>query len=505
MRGALIGGIAFAGDRGLQNRELVALRHKAVRLGFTLVESQASATHVHSVCAGLTLRGSFLRSKLTKNYYMAVGGGGANLRGNHMRAKMRLLLVTTVCGLGLFSLTGYAISSPSSQASQPKQNPSLKATAMTTMKIPIVSAYNKFGFDLFSQLLGQDQDQNIFASPLSVATVLAMTYNGAAGETEQAMARTLGLTGMSLAEVNQASAALFKDLQSSDPKVELDIANSLWARQGIEFTADFLERNRQFFGAAISTLDFSDPQCAATINRWVDTSTKGKIKQIVGQIAPDTVMFLVNAVYFKGKWQVEFDKKLTRDETFHLLDGNPKKVPMMWQSGRYPYYRGEKFQAVSLPYGEGHTSLYLFLPDQGTPLKDFFKQLNDQNWDGWLTRFHPMQGSIKLPRFKLEYDRHLNESLKALGMAVAFDRDRADFSRMRVERDLFIQQVKHKAVAEVNEEGTEASAATSVAIGITSAPISSPFAFVADRPFFMALRDEGTGMILFMGVVMEPK
>jgi serpin B len=138
-------------------------------------------------------------------------------------------------------------------------------------------------------------------------------------------------------------------------------------------------------------------------------------------------------------------------------------------------------------------------------LKDFFRQLNDQNWDGWLTRFRRMQGSIKLPRFKLEYDRHLNASLKALGMAVAFDRDRADFSRMRVERDLFIQQVKHKAVVEVNEEGTEASAVTSVGIGITSAPVPTPFTFVADRPFFMALRDERTGTILFMGAVMEPK
>jgi serine protease inhibitor len=266
-----------------------------------------------------------------------------------------------------------------------------------------------------------------------------------------------------------------------------------------------LERNRQFFDAAITTLDFSDPQCAATINRWVDTSTKGKIKQLVGQIAPDTVMLLINAVYFKGKWQVEFDKKLTRDDTFHLLGGKQKKVPMMSQSGRYPYYRGEKFQAVSLPYGEGHTSLYLFLPDQGTLLKDFFKQLNYQNWNGWLTRFRRMQGNIELPRFNLEDDRHLNESLEALGMAVAFDRNRADFSRMRVERDLFIQQVKHKAVAEVNEEGTEASAVTSVGIGITSAPVSRPFTFVADRPFFMALRDERTGTILFMGAVMEPK
>jgi serpin B len=446
-----------------------------------------------------------LRSNPPKDYSLAVSTGGPHLRENTIRAKARLLLVTVICGWGLFSLTGYATFSPSSQASEPKHNLSPQAMAMTTMKMSIVSAYNMFGFELFRHLVGQDQDQNIFASPFSVATALAMTYNGAAGETAQAMGHTLGLTGMSLAQVNQASAALFKDLRSSDPRVQLDIANSLWARQGIEFTPDFLERNRQFFGATITALDFRDPQCTATINHWVDTQTQGKIKQIVGQIAPDTVMLLINAVYFKGKWQVEFDKKLTRDDIFHLLDGTQKKVAMMSQSGRYPYYQGERFQAVSLPYGEGPTSLYLFLPDQGTPLKEFFKQLNDQNWDGWLTRFRPMQGSIKLPRFQLEYDRQLNEALKALGMTIAFDRDRADFSRMRVERDLFIQQVKHKAIVEVNEEGTEASAATSVGIGITSVLTPKPFTFVANRPFFMAIRDERTGTILFMGAVMEPK
>jgi serpin B len=178
---------------------------------------------------------------------------------------------------------------------------------------------------------------------------------------------------------------------------------------------------------------------------------------------------------------------------------------MMSQSGRYPYYQAERLQAVSLPYGEGHTGLYLFLPDPGTPLKDFFQQLNDQNWNEWLTQMRPTQGSIKLPRFKLEYDRQLNEALEALGMTVALDRDRADFSRMRVERDLFIQKVQHKAVVEVNEEGTEASAATSVGIGITSALTPKPFAFIANRPFFMAIRDERTSTILFMGAVMEPK
>lgn len=376
----------------------------------------------------------------------------------------------------------------------------------TTMNSNLAAASNAFGFDLFQQLRRQAGDQNVFFSPLSVTVALGMTYNGAAGETKNAMARALKIEGMNHAELNRESADLLKALKSSDPKIELAIANSLWARGGMRFNDDFLARNRQFYGAEISTLDFNNPQSVATINRWVSGATKGKISQIIDRINPQQVMFLINAVYFKGQWQKRFDKTLTEQQPFHLPGGRQKPVPMMAQSGNYLYQRGDKFQAVSLPYGKGGVSLYLFLPDEESSIDDFLNGLSYQKWEEWINNFDNTPGDVKLPRFKLDYEKTLNDPLKDLGMGAAFNSREADFSGIRAEKDLYISEVKHKAVAEVNEEGTEAAAATSVGISVTS--VREPrerFTFIADRPFLMAIRDSQTGAILFMGAVMDPK
>jgi serpin B len=374
------------------------------------------------------------------------------------------------------------------------------------MNSTLAAASNAFGFDLFQELRRQEANKNVFFSPLSVTVALAMTYNGAVGETKKAMARALKIEGMNHSELNRASAELLKALKSADPKIELDIANSLWARGGMRFNEDFLARNRQFYGAEISTLDFNSPQSVATINRWVSDSTKGKIGKIIDRIDPQQVMFLINAVYFKGQWQKRFEKSLTEDQPFYLLGGKQTQVPMMAQSGNYLYYRGDKFQALNLPYGNGGVSLYLFLPDKGSSLDEFLKGLGYQKWEEWINSFNKTPGDVKLPRFKLDYEKTLNDPLKALGMGVAFSAREADFSGIRAEKDLHISEVKHKAVVDVNEEGTEASAATSVGVSVTSvqAPRES-FTFIADRPFLMAIRDAQTGAILFMGTVMEPK
>ncbi len=428
-----------------------------------------------------------------------------------MRARISLTLSIVIRGLLLFavasSLTGSLIGCAAVDSS-PRSDEAVAAATEVNAKMNqrLIAANNEFGFNLFNQLQRQDANKNVFFSPLSVTTALAMTYNGAAGETRQAMGRTLKLDGMSLAEVNQSSAELLKALKSSDPKVELAVANSLWAQQGIKFKEDFLARNRQFFGAEVASLNFSDPQAVARINGWVSANTKGKIAKIIDRINPQQALFLINAVYFKGLWQQKFDKALTTPQPFHLLGGRQKPVPMMSQSGSYRYLRGDKFQAVSLPYGKGGASLYLFLPDQGSSLNDLLKSLSYQKWEQWISSFRNTPGDVKIPRFKLDYESMLNDALKTLGMEIAFSAERADFSAMSDRRDLFISEVKHKAVAEVNEEGTEAAAATSVGISVTSArPTPQRFTFVADRPFLMAIRDQQTGAILFMGAVMEPK
>ena len=370
----------------------------------------------------------------------------------------------------------------------------------------LVTANTQFGFDLFNEIRKIEEDKNIFISPLSISIALAMTLNGASGETEQAMANTLHLQGLGSEAINPGYAGLRQALQVADPKVILTIANSLWARQDVPFKQDFLQRNTQFFGAEISTLDFTDPNTLPTINQWVNTNTNGKITKILDEINPDMVLFLINAIYFKGTWQTEFDPSHTRDGTFYLTTGDEKQIPMMTRTGDYPYYENyeAKFQAISLPYGDGRMSMYIFLPYPESDINTFLEGLNTENWERWVSQLRDQEVFLSMPKFKLEYKKTLNNPLQSLGMGIAFAPGLADFSQMAdleaLGKNLYIGEVLHKAVVEVNEEGTEAAAVTSVGIRATSAPP----AFMANRPFFFAIRDNETKTVLFMGTVMDP-
>ncbi|MDZ8185385.1 MAG: serpin family protein [Nostoc sp. ChiSLP02] len=392
------------------------------------------------------------------------------------------------------------------QSSLPQpETPLEKKTAKTDTKI--VESSNKFGFKLFSEVYKSDgTGKNIFISPSSVAIALAMTYNGASGSTQQAMAKTLELQGINLSEINSAYAATLKQLlDNSDAKVQLKIANSLWANKDVKFQPDFLQRAEDFYQAKVSNLNFQDPTAINTINNWVKDNTNGKIAKIVEQIQPNQVLFLINAIYFKGKWSQEFDKNQTVKYPFYITSSRQKQHPMMSQDGDYRYYENQQFQAVSLPYGkDGKFSFYIFLPKQTSNLKAFYQNLNAENWEKWMTQFNKQKGFIRLPRFKTEYDVTLNNALKALGMEEAFT-NKANFSGMG--RNFTISQVKHKTFVEVNEEGTEAAAATSVGIVATSAfrPEPQPFRMIVDRPFFCAIRDNQTGSILFMGSITDPQ
>lgn len=379
-----------------------------------------------------------------------------------------------------------------------KQNPN-------NMSEKLVQANTNFGFKLFSQIFAKESQKNIFVSPASVAIALQMTYNGAAGSTQQAMAQALQLQGMSLAEINQSQLALTQSLTKIDPKVQLDIANSLWLREGFPFKPEFLQTTEKYYQAKITNLDFNNPNSVNTINDWVNQNTNSKIPQIIDEIDRSAVLFLINAIYFKGNWQKEFAKSATQEQPFTLLNGTRKQHPLMSQRGKYQYYENTDFQAISLPYGSGRLSMYVFLPKQNVKLADFYSKLTAENWQQWMKQFASRQGEIVLPRFKLEYDLTLNQALEALGMGVAFQRQ-ANFSNMTT-KEVLIDEVKHKTFVEVNEEGTEAAAVTSVGIRATSAPIREepPFKMVVDRPFFCAIRDNQTGTILFMGSIVDPK
>jgi len=374
-----------------------------------------------------------------------------------------------------------------------------------TINSRLTSANTRFGFKVFEQLAKPDAGKNIFISPSSVAFTLAMIYNGASGETQQAMATALELQGMSLPEINQANAALRTMLASADAKVQLNIANSLWARKGLVFKPEFMKRNQEFYAAEISDLDFAAPNTLQTINNWVNQKTNGKINKIVDRIPSDAVLYLLNAIYFKGNWATPFDKTKTKDGQFTLLSGAKKKLPLMSQNGRFRYFENEKFQAISLPYGAGRMSMYVFLPAKNAKLKNFQAELSAANFESWMSQLRSTEGNFVLPRFKLEYEIVLNNTLKALGMEAAFDPQRANFSAMHARpalANVFIGEVKHKTFVEVNEEGTEAAAVTSGGMQATS--FVPPFKMTVDRPFFCAIRDNQTGTILFMGAIVEP-
>ncbi|MEO1146375.1 MAG: serpin family protein [Cyanobacteria bacterium J06638_22] len=380
----------------------------------------------------------------------------------------------------------------------------MPSDALPQLDDRLVAAHNAFGFNLFSQILPSAGNENVMISPSSVAIALAMTYNGASGETQDAMAQALELQGMSLDEINQANAALETILEQADPQVKIGIANSLWGREGVAFDEEFLQRNQTYYNAEVQRLDFADAEATDIINEWVSDSTEGRIPQIIQRIQPEQVLFLINAVYFNGTWSNPFDPALTQDQSFTLADGSSQMVPMMRQAGRFRYTETAQFQAVHLPYGDRRLSMMVVLPREGVSLSDFQQTLTPENWSTWQTAAGSREGMVQLPRFESEFGTQLNDALKALGMERAFDPDAAEFDGMSQDAALYISDVQHRTFIKVDEAGTEAAASTSVGIGATSAPMDPPFQMVCDRPFFYAIQDNETGAILFMGTMMNP-
>ena len=369
--------------------------------------------------------------------------------------------------------------------------------AMTRPGGRVPAATTRFGFDLLHELVDEAPGDNVFMSPLSVFLALAMTYNGAAGTTQAAMAEALRLGELDRDLLNEGSAELILALHGRAPELELSIANSLWARQDVEFLGEFLDSNRSYFGAEVRSVPF-DQATVDAINRWVSDKTEGKIDSIIDELDPNDVMVLLNAVYFKGAWEFPFNEERTEEQAFHLAGGAETRVPMMRQHRRFQYLRGDGFQAVELPYNGG-ASMVVFLPDRQSSLEQFLGTLDPERWDMWMDGFQEAGGEIALPRFKLEFEAVLNEALSDMGMEEAFGA--ADFTAMSPANPA-IREVRHKAVVDVNEVGTEAAAVTSVGMVQSAPPLTVDF--VVDRPFFFAIRDDDTETLLFVGAVYEP-
>ena len=370
-----------------------------------------------------------------------------------------------------------------------------------------IESSNQFGFNLFAELT-ERKPENLMISPFSISQALDMTWNGASNTTFDEMTSVLCLPDEDAEIINQANQAIREALIAADSKIDLGIANSIWYREGYPIASDFLAFNKNYYDAEVEGLDFSKKEeSKTTINNWVDDKTKGRISKIVDDITPGHVMFLINAVYFKGKWTYQFEKDETQDRAFNLINNSSVDVPTMHVEADLAYYEDAACRYVSIPYGNAHFEMIIALPNEGSSLPDFIAQLDDEAWGEVVNQLEIKGMSLFLPKFTFKNDLKLNKPLIDLGMTSAFS-DGADFSRMNADGipELKIDKVKHKTFVEVNEEGTEAAAVTSVEVVYTTiGQGGSPMVFNVDRPFLFVIREKDTGAILFLGQVYQPE
>lgn len=380
----------------------------------------------------------------------------------------------------------------------------MKPVALTDKQEQVVNSSNSFGFDFFREAyVNVTNNQNFMVSPLSVSMALGMTRNGAAGTTLDSMTSTLRFQGMTDQEINETYKYIVETFSSLDPNVKLSIANSIWYRQGFNVLQDFIITNQTYFNAQCSPLNFSDEGAVNTINSWVSDNTNELIPTIIDQIPSEMVMYLINAVYFKGQWKYKFESANTVDKSFTLADGSSITTPTMTRELTVPVYSSDNFLVAELPYGQGNFTMSILLPDDAASMDEIVTQLTQDNWNSWKPLFQEKEIKLQLPKFKFSYNEEkMKDILITMGMGVAFDDSRADFTRINPSGGLYISEIKHKTFIETNEEGTEAAAVTSVGVAITSVP--EIFEFKVDRPFVFMISEKSSGTIMFVGVVQNP-
>lgn len=395
-----------------------------------------------------------------------------------------------------------ACSGPSTSPESRESPPALTdlPRQLTAAERATVAAGNDFSLALFRAVnAATPVDENVAISPFSASVALGMTMNGADGDTYAAMQRTLGLAGRPAEEINVAYRDLWKLLSGLDPSVTLTSANAIFHRQQFAVAQPFARLSHDYFDATVRGLDFDDQRASlATINGWASDHTEGRIPEVLESIEPDQVMFLLDALYFKGEWRSRFDPSRTQPGTFLGADGRLRTVPLMQASSMPLMLGGDGTATVGeLPYGSGAYAMTIVLPHAGRPVDDFVAGLTPERWAALLGTLHEAGREVVLPKFTLKYSGRWNDVLTRLGMGIAFTRD-ADFSRLlESPAALKLDFVKQDVFLAVDEVGTEAAAVTTVGVGIVSAP--APFR--VDRPFVFAIRERLTGTILFVGTV----
>jgi serine protease inhibitor len=389
-----------------------------------------------------------------------------------------------------------------SQTTEPGSDPITELPRpLTTAEQALIGASNVFGLELIARVASEDDRPNVVLSPLSASMALGMTLNGANGATFDSMRAALGFGELDQAEINDSYRELIDLLRDLDPAVRFEIANAVWARDGVPFHEAFFDAVASAFDAAVESRDFADPATVDAINAWVEGKTDGLIDSIVEELDDALVMLLVNAIYFDGAWTTQFDPTDTREEPFTREDGSTVEVPMMTMDDvEVNRGYGADYSAVELPYGGGAYSMVIVLPGEQTPARTWLAGLDAGAWAALVEGLTPGElDLLAVPKYTVSFDAYLNDALRAMGMDVAF-RPGADFTRMSPDGDqLCIEFVRQKTFMEVDERGTRAAAVTAVGVGYVSFT-----GFVVDRPFVVAIRERLSGTLLFIGLIGDP-
>jgi len=374
---------------------------------------------------------------------------------------------------------------------------------LTQDQVALIESGNGFAFDIFDLVLkSAGENENIMISPLSISYALSMTVNGANGDTRDAMLEALRLNGISVDEINSSYKNLTRALLSVDKRVLMSIANSVWIENDFTAKKTFTDILTDYYNADAETFDINDASAPDKINTWIENNTNGLIKRMIEKLNDNTVMLLINAIYFKGKWKSQFDESKTIQMPFYKSAINQINVPMMKQKTDFSVYEGNGFLLAEFPYGQGNFVMDVILPDEQGGLSNTVASLTDESFTAWLNQMSERETEVSFPRFKYGFKKTLKDVLTDMGMGIAFS-DGADLSNITDQYDLLINEVTHQTFIETNEEGTEAAAATVVDIGLTSMPPAA-LVFKMDHPFVYIIREITTNSIIFMGRVADP-
>ncbi len=409
-----------------------------------------------------------------------------------------LAILAAVTAIVIFATAAVSCSSPADDGPVPPA----KTIELTTRGAQKVAADNAFAFDFFRQTIAtapDDKKANAFVSPLSLTMALGMLYNGTSPEAAAEMAEALGMGDFTAQEINDHYRTLMDALLQADPRTALAIANSIWAREGYQVKPPFYDVNREYYNAEVRSLPF-DQAAVDAINKWCADNTNNRIPKILDVIPTDVVMYLINAVYFKGQWKFKFNKAETRDTNFYLADGSTRSVKMMSLSnGTIPSYGDERVKCVDLPYGNGAFSMMIMMPSRmDDSLDDLVASLDGDMYSEIVDGLYDKSWPVSIPRWKQECEFGLNDAVANLGIRRIFGE--GSLTGINDDPRLVVSEIRQKTFVEVNEEGTEAAAVTIVGIETTSVPPS----FIADRPFLYLIRERSTGAILFMGRMDNP-